>query len=189
MGDCDQRCITQLPLSSPPTALPVGCYVLISQRHAFFGELFLSPAKRGRLLQGGGQGGGLESSWRLPPSFASPSFLIAVPCHLQRPQQNNPFSRGPQKDMSWRPTKGKSRQQEPRSISLCSRESLRGLAWHSGSGPCRRSIFHPGHNKLLLPCSKCILPSGTFKPLYRLFHLPRHHFLFNQDVHGINFMS
>ena len=41
---------------------------------------------------------------------------------------------------------------------------------------CWRTILHLGHNKLLLPCFKCILPSGTLKPLYRLFHSPGHHF-------------
>lgn len=77
--------------------------------------------------------------------------------------------------MTWRSTMANQHSRSPGQY-LCVQKSLRALVWHSGSGLCWRTILHLGHNKLLLPCFKCILPSGTLKPLYRLFHSPGHHF-------------
>ena len=77
--------------------------------------------------------------------------------------------------MTWRSTMANQHSRSPGQY-LCVQKSLRALVWHSGSGLCWRTILHLGHNKLLLPCFKCILPSRTLKPLYRLFHSPGHHF-------------
>ena len=128
MKDCGCKCMTQFPLYPPPTALPVGSQVLISQRLAFLENAFFPLPSEEGCFRVESRVGGLN-----PAGFYHPPFFSAVPHYLfpnTSPEQS--FLLRAQKDMGWRLAEGKPRQQGSKSIFL----SLRSLdfrsRWQSG---------------------------------------------------------